>query len=262
MRSTMRSTAPTSHRRSRTLTFAAGALITAATLAGCSPDKGPGSVVVTYVLGNNKSCAEIGVSDVRATAFKGSIDEPSVLYTDSVPCDDGELTLNSIEPNTYEVRVTGYDENGVAIFDNLGQISSERVVEVFEAAESSFDAELTARPAELGIRWRLGDGGFDNCAGVGIDRFQVTAYQSGGGTVLLETQLDCEVVGDAQGYRIVDDPDRALNGVLFGEVGIQAIAADGSEVGTPAPFVFDPVGPGYAVQLTIECTDAGCLAVN
>lgn len=257
----MRSTAPLTHRSLRSLTLGVGALVTISTLAGCKPDTGPGSVVVTYMLGNSKTCEEVGVTEVRAAVFKGDYGEPTVLYTDSIPCeDDGEIVLEGVEPNTYELRVIGYDDNGVATFDNLGQDDPLRVVEVFEAAESPIEADLTARPAELGVRWRLGDGGFDNCAGVGIDRFEIRAYQTGGGTVLLDTSVDCEMGGDAQGYRIVDDPDRLLNGVNFGEVGIQAVAADGSDVGTPAVFVFEPVGPGYSVQLTIECTEAGCNA--
>ena len=261
----MRSTAPMSHRfispsLGRSLSLGAAALVCVASLAGCQPDTGPGEVVVTYVLGNSKTCEEVNVTDVRAAVFKGNYDEPTVLYTDAVSCEVGEVVLEGVAPNTYEVRVIGYDDNGVATFDNLGQNATERVVEVFEAAESSVSIDLTARPAELGVRWRLGDGGFDNCAGVGIDRFEITAYQTGGGTVLLDTMLDCELGGDAQGYRIVDDPNRVLNGVLFGEVGVQAIAADGTDVGTPAVFVFEPVGAGYAVQLTIECTEAGCTA--
>lgn len=256
----MRSNPPTSQRCSpRSLLFAT-ALVTLTTLTACQPDKGPGSVVVSYRLGNSKTCAEVMVTDVRATVFKGEVDDPSVLYTDSVDCEAGELILDTITPDNYHVLVVGYDQDGVATFDNMGQIDSERVVEVFESAESTIDVDLTARPAQLAVRWRLGDGGFDNCVGVGIDRFEITAYQTGGGSVLLDTDLDCDLGGDSQGYRAVDDPDRALNGTLFGEVGVQAVAADGSNVGTPALFDFDPVGAGYAVQLTIECTDAGCTA--
>lgn len=257
----MRSIALLSHLPiTRSLTFGAITLATLGTLAGCQPDKGPGSIVVEYVLGNNKTCAEVGVTDVRASAFKGSFEDPSILHSDVTNCDAGEVVLEGIEPNTYEVRVIGYDENGVAIFDNMGQDSPERVVEVFEAADSMLSVDMTARPADLLVRWRLGAGGFDNCAGIGIDRFEVTAYQTGGGTLLLDTDLDCELGGDSQGFRFVNDPDRLLNGLLFGEVGIQAVDASGGDIGTPAVFVFDPVGPGYAVELTIECTEAGCTA--
>jgi hypothetical protein len=236
--------------------------VTAATLAGCKQDIGPGSVVVSYVLGNNKTCAEVGVTDIEVVVFRGPYDDPEVDYTESVPCDDsGEVRVEGIVPDNYEVRVIGYDDNYVATFDNLGQMSSERTVEVFDAAESTIDIDLTARPAELRLRWRLGADGFSNCAGVGIERFEITAYQTGGGTVLLESELDCEAPGDpATGYRVIEDPDRQLNGVLFGEVGVQGIGSGGTEIGEPATFVFEPPGAGYPVDLGVECTDAGCIA--
>jgi hypothetical protein len=254
----MRSVSTFPHRPSRSLLIGAGALLTFAALLGCAPDRGPGSVVVTYVLGNNKACEEVGVTNIRATLFKGSFDEPTVSYSDTVPCGEQEVVLDGVAPEVYELRVTGFDHNDVAIFDNLSQIGADRRVEVFEAAESSIKADLTARPAHLSVRWRLGDGGFANCASVGIDRFEITAFQVGGGSVLLRTEIGCETAGNAAGYREVADPDRQLNGILFGEVGIQALAANGSDVGSPALFVFDPVGPGYSVQLGIECVATGC----
>lgn len=262
MTSTTSTSTPAPLRISRSFLLGAGALVTVAMLAGCQPDTGPGTVVVSYQLGNNKTCSEVGVDEIRAAVFQGSYEEPTVLFSDIVPCSDGEVVLNAVEPNTYELRVIGYDQNGVATFDNLGQIAAERRIEVFEAAESPIEAELTARPAELYVRWRLGDGGFSNCGNVGIDRFEITTYQVGGGTALLEATLPCNLAGDGADYRPVPDPDRSLNGVLFGEAGIQALDANGMEVGSPALFVFEPPGSGYSIDLTIECTDAGCSPVE
>ncbi|MFO7565466.1 MAG: hypothetical protein R6X02_22685 [Enhygromyxa sp.] len=237
------------------------ALVTAATLAGCRSDPGPGSVVISYVLGNFKTCEEVGVTEVEAILFRGSFEQPTAEYSEQISCSaTGEVEVDGVPPDTYEVRVIGYDQNGVATFDNLGQSASARSVEVFDDAESSFDADLTARPAELLVRWRLGDQGFGNCVGVGIARFEIAAYQTGGGTQLLSAVVDCEAAGGSDGYRLIPDPDRKLNGVLFGEVGVQAIAADGDKVGLPATFEFDPPGAGYSVQLGIECTDAGCIS--
>lgn len=248
--------APSPLTRSFALGISAVAVVTA--VAGCQPDRGPGSVLVTYQLGNSKTCDEVGVADVRAELFRGEYTDANVRYSESVNCDEGEIDLGGVDPNTYEVRVIGYDNAGVAIFDNLGQDEDERKVEVFEAADSDFKGELTARPAQLLVRWRLGEGGFDNCAGIGIDRFDIQAYQVGGSSILYETSIDCEVGGGTGGFRTIEDPDRLLNGVQFGEVGIQAVAADGSDVGSPAAFVFEPVGAGYSVELTLECTEAGC----
>jgi hypothetical protein len=77
---------------------------------------------------------------------------------------------------------------------------------------------------------------------------------------MLQAEIACDAAGDSQGYHLVPDPDRELNGADFGEVGVQALAADGSDVGDPAVFVFEPVGAGYPVELAIECTEAGCIS--
>lgn len=256
----MRSTGPLS-RLPRSLSLGSAALVTAAMLAACRSDPEPGIVEISYRLGNNKTCAEVEVAEVEATLFKGSFEQPSVSHSVRLPCaPTSPIVIDDVPPESYEVRVIGFDASGTATFDNLGQSSSERVIEVFEDAESEFDAALTARPAELMIRWRLGDQGFGNCTGVGIARFEITAYQVGGGTELLKTVIDCDAAGDSTGYRLIPDPDRRLNGVLFGEVGIQALAANGGNVGLAAAFVFDPVGAGYPVKIGIECTEAGCIS--
>lgn len=225
----------------------------------CAPDKGPGSLTVEYTLGNNKTCEDLGIDRIEVTVYQGTLEEPSVEYSDMLLCDNtGEAIVSDIEPGVYSVVAIGYDANDVATFDNQGQPAAERVVEIFEAAQANTEAELTARPAELHLAWRLGEGGFANCSGVGINRFEITTYEEDGATVLTETVMDCELGGDAMGFRVVPDPDRELNGARFGEVGIQPLDAAGNAVGTSAPFSFMPVGPGYVVELRIECTDLGC----
>lgn len=230
-----------------------------ATCLACNPDKGPGSLVVEYVLGNNKTCAELGVERISVTAYQGPLDNPTIEYDDMLICDDnGEAIISGIEPGVYSISAVGYDANDVATYDNQGQPAAERTVEIFEAAEAPFEAELTARPAELRVAWRLGLNGNGNCAGVGIDRLEITAFEQGGGTVLVEATLDCDLAGDENGFRVLPDPMRLLNGTRFGEVGIQALDSAGNSVGTDAQFIFDPPGYGYPVELLIECTDEGC----
>lgn len=230
-----------------------------AALAGCAPDKGPGSLEVTYVLGNNKTCAELGIDRLEVEVFQGTLEMPTNEYGDNILCQNGApILIEAIEPGIYSFAMYGYDANGVAVLDNLSQPVAERQVEIFEAADTSIQAQLTASPAVLEVRWRLGADGFGSCAGVGIDAFEIIAFQTDGSSVLLEAELACDLEGNAEGYRVIPDPERELNGTLFGEVGVQAVDASGNSVGAPASFSFDPPGPGYTVQLAIECTDLGC----
>ncbi len=225
---------------------------------GCKDDTGPGSLKVDYVLGNNKTCEEVEIESVRVLLSRGDGEDRMVLYSETAPCSEGEVYIDSIDPNTFDMVVEGLDDAGIVTFDNLGTPAAERKVEIFDKAETRPTATLTAKPAVLDVRWRLGADGFGNCGSVGIDRFRISAFQVGGGVQMLEVEMDCETTGDGQGYREVADPDRVLNGTQFGEVGVQALDASGTAVGDPATFVFDPPGPGYPVRLTLECTDSGC----
>lgn len=252
---------------STTLPRWSAALVAACTIApifaaslGCAPDKGPGTLVVTYELGNSKTCAELGIDSVRAELYTGSFDEDATpAYSEDIPCTDGgEIVIEEITPDIYSTRVLAYDDAGVAVLDNFGQPEVERIVELFEAAETSLASELTARPAQVSVRWRLGPDGFSSCEGVGITSLEFTAYQNGT-TVLLEHTFDCEEAGDADGYRKVPDPERLLIADVLDEVGIRPLDAAGDLTGTAATYMFDtPNLAGYPVPLTIECLDTGC----
>ncbi|NVB42672.1 hypothetical protein G6O69_32925 [Pseudenhygromyxa sp. WMMC2535] len=225
---------------------------------GCA-ETGPGTLEVEYTLGNNKACSDLGVSTVEALLVRGSGDEREVLYDRRTAC-GGALIIDDIEPQAYELEVYAYDSANVAILDNLSEATSARRVEIFDASDAVRDVDLTERPAELRVRWRLGEGGFSSCEGVGIDSFEIKAFREGGSGLILETTLDCELDGEGSGnWRVIDDPERELIGSTFGEVGIQALDASGTEIGASAAFIFDPVGAGYPVELTIECDENGCV---
>ncbi|MFV8753395.1 hypothetical protein ACNOYE_22830 [Nannocystaceae bacterium ST9] len=228
-------------------------------LTGCKHDPGPSSASIEFVLGNDKECAEVGVETMHVVLSRGEGADRVELYEEYAPCVDGPVIVEDIAPKNYDLLVEGLDEAMIVVFDNLGSPASQRKIEIFDGSQAQTTVELTARPSDLLVRWRLGQDGFGNCAGVGIDRFNVRAFETGGGTLLLEHEFDCETTGeDADGYRLVPDPERVLNGTRLGEVGIQALDASGTELGEPATFVFDPVGPGYPTKLTLECSNVGC----
>ncbi|MCA9699142.1 MAG: hypothetical protein KC431_16585 [Myxococcales bacterium] len=226
---------------------------------GCRPDRGPGSLTVSYTLGNDKACSDVGIFTVQAQLVRGTGDERTALYDMLVACGE-DIVFEDVEPKTYEVEILAFDANDVAVFDNLAKEEQDnRRIEIFEAADSTYDVDLIERPATLAVRWRLGAGGFGNCAGVGIDAFEIKAFNVGGGGLMLETTLDCELDGEGAGnYRPIPDPDRELVGVNFAEVGVQALDSSGNDVGTPATFMFTPVGPGYPVEIGVECDETGC----
>ncbi len=232
------------------------ALMSCLALVACKNDAGPGSASIEFILGNDKACTDMGVDVemMRVVFTRG--DSGEELYEEYASCADGVVVIEDVEPNNYDLLVEGLDAAGVVTFDNLGTPASERKLEIFADSQAETTVELTARPADLQVRWELG---FGNCMGYGIDRFNIRAFETGGGTLLLEYEIDCETIGEgAEGYRKVLDPDRVLNGTRLGEVGVEPLDASGNLVGTQATFVFDPVGSGYPAQLTLECTDTGC----
>lgn len=225
-------------------------------LTGCNEDGGPGTASIDYVLGNSKRCAEVQVETIHVVLSRGEGVDRVELAETYAPCVDGPVMVEDIEPNTYDLLVEGLDQEMFAVFDNLGTDPAERKIEVFEGSLVEVPVSLTARPADLSVRW---DFGFSSCMGAGIDRFLIRAFEVGGGNLLLEHEVDCETPGDdAGGYRLVPDPDRVLNGSLLGEVGVVALDAAGVMVGEQTTFVFEVPGAGRPVKVTLDCTELGC----
>lgn len=223
-------------------------------LLGCKNQDGPGDLAVAFVLGNDKTCEEVGVENVTVKLSRSGED----LYMQTAPCQDGSVLLESVDPNNYDVVVEGKDGFGMIVFDNLDTPAGERKVEVFEDSLKEITVDLLARPAQLLVRW---DFEFSSCSQSGIDRFRVRAFEDGGGTLMLEGEIDCEVEPDPDipgGYHLFPDPDRVLVGTQLGEVGVAPLDASGTMVGEQVTFAFPPVGAGYPVQITIECTGTGC----
>lgn len=238
----------------RPLTLTRAAALAFVALLGCKNQDGPGDLSVDFVLGNNKSCAEVGVENVIVTLSRSD----EVLYMQTGRCEDGPVLLEDVTPNNYDVLVEGLDSSLYVVFDNLDMPAGERKVEVFEDSLKEFSVDMLARPADLMVRW---DFEFSSCSQSGIDRFEVRAFEAGGATLMLEGEIDCEVEPDpdvAGGYHLFPDPDRVLVGTQLGEVGVVPVDASGTMVGEPVTFTFDPVGAGYPVRLTLSCTGTGC----
>ena len=224
---------------------------------GCSDDVEPGSLNVEYVLGNSKSCAELGIETVQAFLYQD--DMPMFEGEDN--CQTGTIEITGVDAGNYDLLVRAIDGEGFPALDNNGSPTAQRVVEIFEGGQAQPLVTLTAAPVELELRWQVDDG-FGSCESAGIDKFRVQAFQTDGANLLLSTELPCTQIGGPGGYRPIEDPERTLNGSLFGEVGIQGLASDGSSLGDAATFEFEPPGDGRTIRLSIDCTVDGCFGTG
>jgi hypothetical protein len=240
--------------------FSVAILLASISMVGCKDADELGDASIEFELGNAKLCSEVNVSSIRVVLSRGEGEALENLYDETFPCTDTAVIVEDIEPQAYDLLVQGLfedpDKGTIATFDNLGAEAVERKIEIFEGSLAQEMVLLTARPADLLVRW---DFGFTNCMGAGIDRFRIRAFEVGGGNLLLEDEIDCEATSDvAGGYRPVPDLDRVLNGSLLGEVGVTALNASGTEIGEQTTFAFAPVGAGYPVKLTLNCDELLC----
>lgn len=219
---------------------------------GCA-DQTPGSVLVDYRIGNDKTCAEAGVTNLDIVLSQ----EDGI--SGGGPCNDEPILLEGIPVGKYAIDITGSDANGVVIVDNVD--ASPTVVDITGDGKelSPTQIPLSDTPAELLVRWNFG---FTSCESAGISKFLIEAFDDSGSENFVSVELDCTEAGDAAGYREVPDDQRELNGRRFGEVGVQARAADGSPVGPRVNFAVPAPGPGYKVYLTLECDQNGCTSTG
>lgn len=220
-------------------------------VAGCGTDEaGSGVVVVPFELGNRRDCQSLGIDRVR-----GELDDGFMV--EEVDCEDGELRFDYVPSGAYRLQVFGLDADGFATMDSVeaGTVTI-RAVGGGATVEVDPAMQLTAAPAELFMRW---DFGFSSCESTGVDRFEIMAWRADGSQLLLETEVACDMPGEGSGqYRAIPDLERELAGDEFGEVSVQALDADGREMGDPASFVFETPGAGRPVRLSLSCARSGC----
>ena len=229
--------------------------VLAALAAGCEEAETPtGTLLVRFQLGNGTAtCGDENVITVRGTLDDG-------LYEADVDCaaddDEGEVLFSDVEEGEYPLQLVGLDDEGVPVVDTPVL----PVEVVFEGDKNSMEYEstvsLSTAPARLQIRWDLG---VYNCESTEIYRFRIVAYGSNGMKTLLDTDLDCSLMGEGkEQYRRVPDPDRYVDGEMLDAVEVNPLDKNDVEIGDPVLFSLSPPGPGRTVNLTVECTDAGC----
>ena len=216
---------------------------------GCGDGGEPGSLVVPFRLGIDLDCEEAGVERVRA-----SLDGD--LYVETADCEDAEVRFDRIEADKYSLFVEGLDSSGVTVMDNGADELPTVEVLGDDTTVTADEIRLTASPAHLLVRWGFE---FIACADASIESFAIEAFDEDGQKDLLTTRIKCEeMASDGDGYRVVPDEDRLLDGEQLGRVRVQAQDKDGVDVGDAAIFEFAPPGPGYTVKLTLNCESNGC----
>lgn len=220
--------------------------LAALAFAGGCKQTDPGSALIKYRIGNDKTCQESNVEMIRVV-----LDESDGIEDEGV-CGNGEFEFTGIPVGNYTVRVYGLNPDGVAIVDNLDDQETKIKVEGDGKELETNTVVLGDAPAQLFVRW---DFDFTDCAAAGIDRFRIEGFDQDGSNILVSDEIDC---AGASGYQLVDDPDRELNGNEFGEAGVRPLDSDGNEVGAAALFTFEPPTPGYPINLSVTCTADGC----
>jgi hypothetical protein len=224
-------------------------LATATLLGGCA-ETDPGSALIKYRIGNDKTCAEAGVDQIKVT-----LDEEDGI-DETFPCGEGEFLYEGIPVGKYTVIVEGIDDLGVTIVDNIDAEETKLNISGDGSEKETNIIALTDSPAKLRVRW---DFGFASCESVGVESFLIEAYDSTGSNQLLSETIDCTTPGEgSEGYRAVPDPDRELLGGVFGEVGVRPQDASGGLVGQAVIFGFTSPMPGYTISTTLVCDEAGC----
>ena len=225
-------------------------VLTALTLTPACKNEDPGSLIVTYRLGNDKSCQEAGVQEIHVV-----LDEENGIE-ESAACAAGQVEILGLPVGNYNVDVTGIDANGVVIMDNIDDGTTKANVTGSGKELMPAEIALTDAPAKLEVRW---DFGFTSCENTGIDSFEIEAFDESGSASLVSGSLGCSDLADNNdGYHFVADPDRNIDGRRLGEVGVQPVDSDGVEVGDRVLFTIMPPSPGYTVQLTFDCVEGGC----
>ena len=217
-------------------------------LASCSDSDSPGTLIVPFNLGNQRTCKEFHVETVR-----GELNDDE--YFDEVRCDAGELRFQHIPEDSYNLRLYGYDRDDVAIMDSL-QDEHLLINVINDTTVVTDPVTLTSAPARLMLRWTFG---FGTCESAGITAFAVTVWRNDGSELLLKDELDCAKVGKGEGnYRQVPDHDRMLMGTDMGEVSVQPLDSAGDDFCEPLTYRYPAPGPGGDIYLSMACDEDAC----
>ena len=245
----------------RTRLFASLLCLTA--LAACNKETPPGSLIVPFSIGADIGCSTLGVTQVTIELWSQPAEGAPGEQVDSatVSCEDGQAEFQSVPVGRYEVRASGVDMENVVIVDNGGKNKPDTAEVTSGTQNTADDVNMGITPAKLLVRWKLNDG-FGQCTDVPAKQFEVKAYKNSGGLEIYNYAFDCDPAEDqVDGYNVVVDDDRQIEGDVLDLITINPIDAMGMDVTTdPLYFQMTPPGFGRTVKLTasLNCMGTDC----
>ncbi len=184
--------------------------------------EGPGRALIKWEI-KGKTCELAGVVKVQVTLEQGG--EP--LLTEDATCADAQLLLSNVPAGEYEVRVIGFDEDGLAIYEGLGE-----GLEVKEGSEPSTlptILELEKRRGIVRIIWAFPEHpGIVSCSAIGVDHIDITVSQTDNDYVIFAGDFPCNLDADAvdlealpapveNGFVVISDiPEGMIDLIVYG----------------------------------------------
>ncbi len=192
----------TRRKLSRTL-LAAGMIVGLSPALGACGDAaqplGAGSLSLNWQV-SPEGCADAGVQDVEVR-----LQNAHRTYSQSYTCTDGEAIVEGISPANYKLTVLGLDAGGHETFT-----STPRTVTIgAEKLNQTDPVRLTAKPADVEVAWRFGNGKV--CGANGVSTVEVALYDHAD-YEMARQQFSCD-----KGSGLVE-------GIIAGDYIVEAVA--------------------------------------
>lgn len=204
------------------------------------PDPGPGDITFLWSFDGEGDCtrARVDEVDVYIVNSAGS----TVRTFERIDCFGGGLTIENLDPGTYDVELEAFSVRGVLLYTGAApvtvasdQLTDMGVIELGRAGD--------ATKGDITFLWSFG--GEVTCEGAGVAEVDLELVDSTGATVLQQTE-DCYGGGltirdvDPGSYTLYLDAYSATNEYLF--AGSRAVTVSAGQVSDLGELELDAVG--------------------
>lgn len=227
-------------------------------LTACNNDPESGGLTVTYSFSPGTSCDmdQEMVSEIRVEVGEGGTQGSQSIICDNV---GGELQLAGVAAGSYDLFVLGIDPDGDAVLDNLGGNASDDRVEIIGGDSKTVPVILGLAPGRLEVALVVNNNGFPaQCSSdeITIKGIRAQAWDFANSEQLKSHDFD---LCDFDGFEVVPDMDREINGRRFDGVVLQPLDGSNNPVGTQLQIPFaDAIGAGKVAQIAVTCEADTC----